>query len=254
VVNTLFDNVVPPNSVERFAQKSWVRLRRGNPLGSQYIRDVALITDVTPNALTVVLLPRVKYNKGWIPQKSPFDATLAKQLAGKDLKKIGDKWEFKKNSFSRDGYLILAGLQPKDVDPTDPTEMEFNSFMNCDALSAATAKLTRRRLEWASVQVGDRVRIGGTGEFSSRTGNVVELVDTEAKVDLEKKFFNNIELPWECGIVSVMINSLEKVFRVGDRVRIRDGDLSSRMAWVVNVLEELVQVFLTEDDEKQAIF
>jgi ribosomal protein L24 len=228
-------------SIERFAVQSWVRLRKGNELGPDYDGDIALITDILDSELHVALLPRLKYEKGLASKKEVFDISHAERIAGVgSVEDKGNGWQFKGLSFTYDGFLSFSGLMPEHAECVEEiTASDLYTFSDCESLSASTVKRARLRLEMASLRVGDRVKIKD-GEYVWSRGMVQDVDENEAVVAVESQY------DMEAGDIQIPINSLMKIFLVGDCVRINEGENLSKIAWVVKVMEENVQIVLIE--------
>ncbi len=245
----------------------WVRPAKGNNI---YVGDLAQITEIIPDGLTVeiLLVPRIDYHpdaqKLASKRKKGLKGTLAASLRppqrlfnkedvtdvygrGSVSGKARGISQFQNDEYTTKGLLmkeiLIDHLKTEDV---NPTLAEIALFANDADPEAAMASGIRMNLdeiaEQARKQAGSHILPGDhieviEGELFGLKG----VVDSVARDIVNLRVFSGQINAGQ--LVEAPAKSCRKVFKVGDHVKVMSGKTAGETGLVLDVAENVVTFF-----------
>ena len=199
----------------------WVRCRHG-----LYRGDVGLVCarDESSEAeLIVAFLPRIpdkstrsapKRKRPTRPEPRKWCADLAKAVWGEKVRKIsGDEFEMNRETY-KEG-LVLKHLPPASVAVSDPPR-DIGPFLGAQFISDLPIySSVALRFAQDTIKVRHRVKVFD-GEQQGLVGNVIDVSDGTAKVDLH----TDDETP----PLIISVRALTNLYLPGDHVKYRYND------------------------------
>lgn len=193
----------------------------------------------------VVVIPRIKTFRSkdrQRPEQTLYSANALKRIFGEDSIETctGDgSFTFKRRRYMKEGFLYCTLLEVDLYRPADdiPTWKELEIFRKCSLIGEDTLARTMTRLEQMNIHLGARVFIV-QGEFRGLHGRVTEVGEYEFSVFIECLDHNE----------QVLKSSVRSTFRIGDEVRVRNGDHTGSVGWVVDVQQQMVTIINVEKD------
>jgi ribosomal protein L24 len=224
--------------------KDWARIAGRGEGWSVYKGDIAMVVEHEGNKM-VVVIPRIKTIRSkdrQRPEQALYSAHALKRIFGEDSIEVctGDgSFTFKQRRYMKEGFLYCTLLEVDLYRPADdmPTWKELEIFRKCNLIEKGTLARTITRLEQMNIHLGARVFIV-QGEFRGLHGRVTEVGEYELSVFIECLDHNE----------QVLKSSVRSTFRIGDEVRVRNGDHTGSVGWVVDVQQQMVTIINVEKD------
>jgi transcription elongation factor SPT5 len=225
-----------------FQPQSWARIRGTGKGWGVYCGDVALVAEVNHQS-SVVVVPRVSHyttksrtrpEQALRPPfvlRSVFGSELVSEVANRHLV------TFRGQSFTPEGFLVspLSGVDLMRPQDDLPSKELLNIFRQCPSLFEDTYLKASARLSSLQIKTGDRVKIV-RGEYRGIFGRVTRVDEKAVAVYMESQDLEE----------DILVDSVRRVFRIGDQVTILCGTHAGSTGWVVAVLQGSVKVFNVE--------
>ena len=168
------------------------------------------------------------------PPQALFNPTLAKQRFRQAFQKRNALSLFRSVFYDADGYAYFMDLNTDWYMAEDvvPDLREFELFSACLDIPLNIRQHTMARMSARILQIGDEVKI--THRDSRRHfGKIIDITENEA----------NIFLTMQDVTTTVPFSALWKYLKVGDEVRILEGDNQGVTGWGVNQDDDYVCIF-----------
>ena len=225
-----------------FQPQSWARIRgTGNGWGV-YRGDVALVAEVNGQSCAVVV-PRISHytmKRGTRPKQALQPPFVLRMAFGSDAVSTisnGKLATFRGRSFTPEGFIVspLSGVDLMHPQDDLPSKELLDIFRQCPSLFEDTYRKASASLSNLQINTGDRVKIF-RGDYRGIFGRVTRVDEKAVAVYMESQDIEE-EIP---------VDSVQRVFRIGDEVMILRGTHAGSSGWVVGVLQGSVKVLNVE--------
>jgi ribosomal protein L24 len=225
-----------------FQPQSWARILGTGKGWGVYRGDVALVVEVN-GQLNVVVIPRISLypmKKGTRPELALQPAFVLRRVFGSDAVSDvanGQLVTFRGHSFTPEGFIVSPLSAVDLMRPQDdlPSKELLDIFRRCPWILEDTCLKVSASLSSLQIKTGDRVKVT-RGEYRGIFGQVTRVDEKAVAVYMESQGLEE----------EILVDSVRRVFRIGDEVRILCGTHVGSTGWVVDVLQGSVKVLNVE--------
>ena len=226
-----------------FQPQSWAQIRGTGKGWGVYRGDVALVAEVNDRP-SVVVVPRISHytlKSGTRPKQALQPPFVLRTAFGSeivsDIVANGQLVTFRGQSFTPEGFIVspLSGVDLMRPQDDLPSKELLDIFRQCPSLFEDTYLKASASLSSWQINTGDRVKVI-RGEYRGIFGKVTRVDEKAVAVYMESQGFEE----------DILVDSVRRVFRIGDQVMILRGTHAGSTGWVVDVLPGSVKVLNVE--------
>ena len=225
-----------------FPPQSWARIRGTGKGWGVYRGDVVLVAEVN-NQSSVVVVPRISHyttKSGTRPEqalrppfalRAVFGSEIVSDVANEQLV------TFRGQSFTPEGFIVwpLSGVDLMRPQDDLPSKELLDIFQQCPSLLEDTYLKASASLLSLQIKAGDWVKVI-RGDYRGIFGRVTRVDEKAVAVYVESQGLEE----------EILVDSVRRVFRIGDQVKILRGAHAGSTGWVVDVLRGSVKVLNIE--------
>jgi ribosomal protein L24 len=230
----------------RLAPHQWTRVAGRRRKWRVYGGDTGLVLMIQGSEkLYLALVPRLAIGDADPEVQRPPQALVSRlhlaHIKGeKSIKEdIEGRYIWKGYMFSKEGFLLID-LDKFELLPlveTVPRTAELDIFRTTTIIPPRIARRTEEMIRRTRMKLGDRVKVV-TGEYLGLIGEITEILEDDSEV--------NIYMPSQDITQNMLKNDVRVTYRVGDQVKVLDGEHKGLAAWVVAILLDSLRILNLE--------
>ncbi|KAF8199073.1 hypothetical protein BJ912DRAFT_687982 [Pholiota molesta] len=230
----------------RLAPHQWARVAGRRRKWRVYGGDTGLVLMIQGSEkLYLALVPRLAIGDADPEVQRPPQALLERlhlaHIKGeKSIKEdIEGRYIWKGYMFSKEGFLLidLDKIELLPLVETVPRTAELAIFRTTTIIPPRIARRTEEMIRRTRMKLGDRVKVV-TGEYLGLIGEITEILEDDSEV--------NIYMPSQDITQNMLKNDVRVTYRVGDQVKVLDGEHKGLAAWVVAILLDSLRILNLE--------